>query len=146
MVMCGKCKLLQLENSFDANVMYGENYGYLSSLNPHMIKHLKVKSEKLKKISRLASNDTIIDIGSNDGTFLSNFNKTNKLIGVDPTIKKLKNFIVEDVVTISNFFDSIVTSKYLKNQKAKIITSISMFYDLPSPVKFAQDIYNRMFR
>ena len=51
MVMCGKCKLLQLENSFDANVMYGENYGYLSSLNPHMIKHLKVKSEKLKKIS-----------------------------------------------------------------------------------------------
>ena len=42
MVMCGKCKLLQLENSFDANVMYGENYGYLSSLNPHMIKHLKL--------------------------------------------------------------------------------------------------------
>ena len=93
MVMCNKCKLLQLENSFDVNVMYGENYGYLSSLNPHMIKHLKIKSEKLKKISNLGNQETVIDIGSNDGTFLSNYKRTNRLIGVDPTIKKLKGFI-----------------------------------------------------
>ena len=68
MVMCNKCRLLQLENSFNVNVMYGENYGYLSSLNPHMIKHLKIKSEKLKKISNLGNQETVIDIGSNDGT------------------------------------------------------------------------------
>ena len=93
MVMCNKCSLLQLENSFNVNVMYGENYGYLSSLNPHMIKHLKIKSEKLKKISNLGNQETVIDIGSNDGTFLSNYKRTNRLIGVDPTIKKLKGFI-----------------------------------------------------
>ena len=58
-----------MENSFDVNTMYGENYGYLSSLNPHMIKHLKIKSEKLKKISKLSSSDIVMDIGSNDGTF-----------------------------------------------------------------------------
>ena len=141
MVMCGKCSLLQLENSFNVNVMYGENYGYLSSLNPHMIKHLKMKSEKLKKISKLGNDETIIDIGSNDGTFLSNYRKTNRLIGVDPTIKKLKKFYRKDIITISDFFSAQTVSKYLKNKKAKIITSISMFYDLPSPIKFAQDIY-----
>ena len=70
--------------------MYGENYGYLSSLNPHMIRHLKIKSEKLQKFSNLKTNDIVIDIGSNDGTFLSIFKKSNKLIGIDPTIKKLK--------------------------------------------------------
>lgn len=141
MVMCGKCSLLQLENSFNVNVMYGENYGYLSSLNPHMIKHLKIKSEKLKKISKLGNDETVIDIGSNDGTFLSNYRKTNRLIGVDPTIKKLKKFYRKDIITISDFFSAQTVSKYLKNKKAKIITSISMFYDLPSPIKFAQDIY-----
>jgi len=141
MVMCKKCSLLQLENSFDVNIMYGENYGYLSSLNPHMIKHLKIKSEKLKKISKLSGSDTIIDIGSNDGTFLSNFKKTNKLIGIDPTIKKLKKYYRKDIITIPDFFESEKVFKYLKNKKAKIITSISMFYDLPSPIKFAQDIY-----
>ena len=141
MVMCNKCGLLQLENSFNVNVMYGENYGYLSSLNPHMIKHLKIKSEKLKKISNLGNQETVIDIGSNDGTFLSNFKRTNRLIGVDPTIKKLKKFYRKDIITITNFFSGQIISKYLKNKKAKIITSISMFYDLPSPIQFAQDIY-----
>ena len=70
MVMCNNCKLLQLENSFDANLMYGDNYGYLSSLNPHMVRHLKLKSEKLKKISKLKNGEIVIDIGSNDGTTL----------------------------------------------------------------------------
>ena len=141
MVMCNKCKLLQLENSFDVNVMYGENYGYLSSLNPHMIKHLKIKSEKLKKISNLGNQETVIDIGSNDGTFLSNYKRTNRLIGVDPTIKKLKRFYRKDIITVPEFFSSKIISKYLKSEKVKIITSISMFYDLPAPIQFAQDIY-----
>ena len=48
MVICTKCNLLQLENSFDVKIMYGENYGYLSSLNPHMIRHLKIKSKNYK--------------------------------------------------------------------------------------------------
>ena len=40
----------------------------------------------------MKNEDLIIDIGSNDGSFLG-FLKKYKLIGVDPTIKKLKNFI-----------------------------------------------------
>ena len=144
MVMCNKCRLLQLENSFNVNVMYGENYGYLSSLNPHMIKHLKIKSEKLKKISNLGNQETVIDIGSNDGTFLSNYKRTNRLIGVDPTIKKLKRFYRKDIITVPEFFSAKIISKYLKSKKAKIITSISMFYDLPAPIQFAQDIYESL--
>ena len=33
MVLCNRCDLLQLQNSFDMDLMYGSNYGYLSSLN-----------------------------------------------------------------------------------------------------------------
>ena len=44
MVICNKCKLLQLEDNFDANEMYGENYGYMSSLNSSMVSHLKIKA------------------------------------------------------------------------------------------------------
>ena len=142
MVICLNCKLLQLQNSFDVNVMYGENYGYLSSLNPHMIKHLKFKSEKLKKKSNLQNGDVVIDIGSNDGTSLSNYNKSNTLIGIDPTIKKLKRFYRKDIITIPEFFDKTSIQKYLNKKKAKIITTISMFYDLPSPIEFAQNVYD----
>ncbi len=141
MIMCNNCKLLQLENSFNASMMYGDNYGYLSSLNPHMVRHLNLKSEKLKKISCLKNGEIVIDIGSNDGTFLSNFKRVNKLIGIDPTIKKLKKFYRKDIITISNFFNKKLVQNFLGNKKAKIITSISMFYDLESPITFARDVY-----
>jgi NDP-4-keto-2,6-dideoxyhexose 3-C-methyltransferase len=90
MVFCDKCKLLQLKNSFDENIMYGDDYGYMSSLNNSMIEHLYKKSINLKKLANLYKGDLIVDIGSNDGTFLSFFSNKFQLIGIDPTIKKLE--------------------------------------------------------
>ena len=54
-------------------MLYGDNYGYLSSLNPMMVNHLKKKSLFLKNQIKLKKNDFILDIGSNDGTFLNFF-------------------------------------------------------------------------
>lgn len=141
MFICKKCKLVQLGNSFDEKVMYGSNYGYMSSLNNHMVRHLNLKSKKLKIISDLQRNDVVIDIGSNDGTTLKNYSKSNLLIGIDPTIKKLKRFYRSDIITIPQFFTKEVVNKFLIKKRAKIISTISMFYDLPSPIKFAQDVY-----
>ena len=118
MVLCEKCSLLQLENSFDANIMYGDNYGYLSSLNLHMVKHLRLKSDKLKKIVQLKKGDIIIDIGSNDGTSLRNYSSNLVLIGVDPTIKKLKNFYRNDIITVADFFTKDSVIRFLKKKKS----------------------------
>ena len=140
LVFCGKCKLLQLENSFEPTKMYGDNYGYMSSLNSSMIQHLKKKSEKLKKIIPLSPGDVVCDIGSNDGTFLSFFANNLKLIGIDPTIKKLSKFYRKDITKISNFFDPDLIRRST-NKKIKLISSISMFYDLEDPVRFSNDVY-----
>jgi hypothetical protein len=136
MVLCGRCKLLQLENNFNPNEMYGDNYGYMSSLNKSMISHLKRKSNLLRKMYKLKNKDNILDIGSNDGTFLSFFNKELNLYGIDPTIKKFSKFYRKDINQISDFF----SSDLFDNKKFKLITAISMFYDLPEPLKFAKEI------
>ena len=47
LLRCKRCSLLQLEDNFDSNLMYGENYGYMSSLNKAMEFHLKLKSKYL---------------------------------------------------------------------------------------------------
>ena len=73
LVYCNNCTLLQLSENFNRFEMYGSNYGYMSSLNQSMVNHLKNKSEKIKKIAQLSKSDLIVDIGSNDGTFLSFF-------------------------------------------------------------------------
>ncbi len=141
LVFCKKCKLLQLENSFDSEEMYGDNYGYMSSLNKSMFNHLKYKVKKLNRKVLLKSDETVIDIGSNDGTFLSFFSKKLNLIGVDPTIKKFSKFYRKDIHKISNFFSYDVLKGKIK-KKAKLITSIAMFYDLDDPIKFAKDVYS----
>ena len=81
-------KLLQLKHNYNPKLLYGDNYGYLSSLNPLMVNHLKKKSLFLKKKIKFEKNDFILDIGSNDGTFLNFFSGSN-LFGIDPSIKKL---------------------------------------------------------
>ena len=140
LVFCNKCKLLQLENSFDSNEMYGDNYGYMSSLNKSMFNHLKYKVKKLLRKNPLKPKDTVIDIGSNDGTFLSFFSKKLNLIGVDPTIKKFSKSYRKDIQKYSYFFSYEILKDKIK-KKAKLITSIAMFYDLDDPVKFAKDVY-----
>lgn len=145
LVLCQKCSLLQLNNSFDMKKMYGPKYGYLSSLNPHMVKHLKLKSKKLKRFIDLKAKDLVIDIGSNDGTFLKNFETKYKLLGIDPTIKSLKKFYRNDIMTVPSFFNKeLINSKFKLHKKAKVITTISMFYDLQDPISFAEDIYETL--
>ncbi len=141
MVFCKTCKLLQLRNSFDPSKMYGDNYGYMSSLNSSMMKHLKKKSIKIQRFIKLKSKDVICDIGSNDGSFLSFFSKKFTLLGVDPTINKLSKFYRKDIIQIPNFFSKNLIENKIK-KKIKIITSISMFYDLENPSKFASEIYD----
>ena len=138
MVICNKCKLLQLEHNFDPNEMYGENYGYMSSLNKSMISHLKIKALNLKNKYNLKSKDLILDIGSNDGTFLSFFNNSFKLFGCDPTIKKFSKLYRKDINRLPFFF----SSKHFEGKKFNLITSISMFYDLPNPLDFAKEIHS----
>ena len=136
MIICNKCKLLQLENNFDANEMYGDNYGYMSSLNSSMVSHLKLKALSLKKRYNLKTNNNILDIGSNDGTFLSFFDNKFKLFACDPTIKKFSKYYRKDIIKYPLFF----SSKLFNDKKFNLITSISMFYDLPDPLNFAKEI------
>ena len=136
LVKCRKCSLLQLEDNFNSKLMYGNNYGYMSSLNKAMISHLKLKSKYLLKTYKLNKGCHILDIGSNDGTFLNFFNENFKLFACDPTIKKFNDYYRKDISLTPNFF----SKDKFKNLKFNLITSIAMFYDLPDPLKFAKDI------
>jgi len=145
LVYCKNCTLLQLSKNFNRNQMYGVNYGYMSSLNPTMISHLKFKSLKLQKLAEISNGDYVIDIGSNDGTFLSFFKKNKPIrVGVDPTIVKFINKYDKNIIKIPDFFSSKTLKKYRINKKAKLITSIAMFYDLEDPISFAQDVYENL--
>jgi len=86
LVWCDHCHLVQLDHSFDATEMYGDNYGYRSGLNRSMVEHLQNKCQSLERMARLQSGDVVIDIGSNDGTLLRSYQTEGvRKVGVNPT-------------------------------------------------------------
>lgn len=139
-VWCPKCGLLQMKQSYSLSEMYGDNYGYRSGLNASMVNHLKQKMRTLETLVKPKAIDLMIDIGSNDATLLKVCNGKYKKVGIDPTGKKFKKYYTKDMTLISDFFSAAVFKKSFPNKKAKIITSIAMFYDLENPKEFVKDI------
>ncbi len=141
LVMCKKCKLIQLDRNFNRNYLYGRDYGYRTGINKTMSNHVKyIVKDVLRKI-KLNSNDAVLDIASNDGTLLNFYlNKSVIKVGIDPLISKYKKFYKKINYKFSNFFSAKIIPKNLKKQKFKIITALSMFYDLPKPNIFLNDI------
>lgn len=140
LVWCPESGLLQLKHSFLPTDLYGENYGYRSGLNQSMVDHLSSKILGLENLVPLNDGDVVVDIGSNDGTSLGAYsNKKLRRIGIDPTGEKFKSFYQDGVELIADFF-SADAFKRLSQRQAKIVTSISMFYDLEDPVGFARQV------
>lgn len=137
---CPECHLLQLQHEFDIDKLYGEHYGYCSSLNASMVSHLKEKIAALIKICPLVKGDIVLDIGSNDGTSLSFYPSDVLPVGFDPSSEKFKHLYRKDALLVVDFFNSDSFRRELGEKKAKIITSIAMFYDLPKPFEFALQI------
>jgi len=137
------CGLVQLHHSYDSEEMYGDNYGYRSGLNQSMVKHLgSIVSEVCNRIT-LSEGDIIIDIGGNDSTLLRSYPSDLglNLMVIDPTSSKFSQYYPDYIRYTPDFF-SAKTYNGIFNQKAKVITSVAMFYDLEEPLKFVQDIYD----
>lgn len=141
LVFCKKCFLAQLFHNYEFKKIYNKNYGYRSGINKSMNMHLENIVNEAKKRVILNINDKVLDIASNDGTLLKKY-KSKKIIkiGIDPTISKFKKFYEADILTLNDYFDSKKFLKISKNQKAKIITSIAVFYDIAKPNQFIRDI------
>jgi NDP-4-keto-2,6-dideoxyhexose 3-C-methyltransferase len=136
------CGHVQLEHTFDLSTMYGDEYGYRSGLNSSMVKHLESKYIKIAQFLELKDRDIVIDIAGNDGTFLGFFPTNLKLLSIDPTSKKFSKYFKSHVDYVPEFFSENLYKLYFQNQKAKLITSFSMFYDLQDPCQFAKEVNN----
>ena len=137
--ICENCSLVQMKQTYNSTLMYGDNYGYRTGLNASMVKHIQNKFRSLEN-RFLSEGATILDIGSNDGTGLKSYIKKHKLlVGIDPSANKFSNYYSSDSLVISDFFSSKIYHNNVQN-KADLVTSVAMFYDLPDPVDFAKNV------
>ncbi len=137
MTLDKKSGLLQLKHTAPFDNMY-RNYWYRSGINKTMTEELKGIARKAVSLIKCDGHDVVLDIGCNDGTLFKYYPPIYK-IGFDPAKNMVKystkyaHDVVVDYFTAQAYFSRLT-------QKAKIITTIAMFYDLEDPHKFVDDI------
>lgn len=132
---------IKLEKMAPLNEMYGK-YWYRSGMNKTMTNELRDIVESILNVKKLNENDIWLDIACNDGTIFDFIPNNIIKIGIDPAddtykmeSEKKSNLIIQDFFS----YESYSKSKYGK-YKAKVITSIAMFYDIENRTKFLTDL------
>jgi len=140
LVMCKKCKLVQLRDNFSLKYLYNNDYGYRTGINSTMRNHVKYVVNKITKKAKLKNREYVLDIASNDGTLLNFYKNNINTFGIDPLINKYKENYKKIIYKVSDFFNYKNICKIDKNIKFKVITALSVFYDLKDPQVFLRDI------
>jgi hypothetical protein len=132
------CGLVQLRHSVPGSLLY-RSYWYRSGINQTMTRNLHEIAGQASAIARPAPDDLLLDIGCNDGTLLDGYGKDFKLVGVDPS-DVTRYAVAKGYDVINDFFSADALNGRYPDARAKIITSIAMFYDLEDPGAFVADI------
>lgn len=127
LLYCDKSKLAQLGCIVNKEILFPYSYPYTSSTTKILRENFKDLYKETKKIINIKKSDLVIDIGSNDGNLLSNFQNEHKVLGVTPE-KIGKLAIKKGIPTIIDYFTDKISKRIIgKHGKAKIITATNVF-------------------
>jgi hypothetical protein len=133
--VCRACDLVQLRHSVSPDELF-RKYWYLSGINETMRAELQdVVQQAQQAVGGLSSQDTVIDIGANDGTLLRAYEGEGRpfRIAFEPAFNLYDQLRPHAEVFIADYFPNQLGAQ---QAQAKIITSIAMFYDLEDPRPF----------
>jgi SAM-dependent methyltransferase len=122
---CRDCFHLQLAHVVDPRILYQKTYTYVSGTSPVFVQHLREYAEDAIRLHGLAPGDLVADIGSNDGTCLSFFQKAGmKVLGIDPATEIATRATAAGVETLPDFFRLELAEKLRAERgPARLITS-----------------------
>ena len=105
-------KLVSIKNTFSSKDMFNEKYPYRSSTSKTMSLHLKKLAQNIKKTKP----KKILEIGSNDGCFIKNFDRK-KTIGIEPCSNVEKITKKQKYNTYPEYWSPKLATKVLKKHK-----------------------------
>ncbi len=133
--------LLQLMDPIARKPLY-QQYWYRSGTNTTMQRQLNDIVSGFREWIRLKPGDVILDIGCNDGTLLGLLPENMGIfrIGIDPAENLAEQARQNCDAHSIGFFNKDRFMDLSGGRKARVITSIAMFYGVESPGAFVQDI------
>jgi C-methyltransferase C-terminal domain/Methyltransferase domain/Putative zinc binding domain len=125
---CGTCDLVQLGLVVDPVILFPPEYPYTSGMTKLLRDNFAELYAESSKLLGLTKDDLIVDIGSNDGTLISNFQKGgHRILGIEPTdVSKIAN--QRGIPTIQRYFGKEVAREVkAEHGAAKVITAANCF-------------------
>ena len=142
---CDKCKMLQLLEITDTYSTY-DNYLYRSSVTHALNSYYQQVVNRLVSDYEIKVDGLIIDIGSNDGTFLTHFyNKGYQVIGIEPTLKNANDAELKGITTLNEYFEADTVNKILGQfGRPKLISINYTLANIPNLFSFMTNIKSLM--
>ncbi len=135
---CHKCHLVQLVHFPPSKEVWNLDYSYLTGTTPEASEYFDVTAYSLVRKFGLKQGDLVLDIGSNDGTFLS-FIKNHGLnvLGVDSSPVAAKEALNRGVPTLLDRFEEVDMDNLVdKYGKPKLVTAFNVLAHTDKPHEF----------
>jgi len=127
LLRCNQCQLVQIGLIVDPAILFPPTYPYTSGTTRVLRDNFAQLSKEIAERYPLRQSELIVDIGSNDGTLLSNFTQHARVFGIEPT-NAGKLAVQRGIPTLTSFFNRDAVEKTVAaNGKAKIVTATNVF-------------------
>lgn len=124
---CRKCQLVQIGLIVDPAILFPPTYPYTSGTTKILRENFAELSSEVERLYPLKPSDLIVDVGSNDGTLLSNFTRFCRVYGIEPT-NAGKLAIERGIATQISFFNRAAVKVALAaHGKARMVTATNVF-------------------
>jgi len=129
--LCGSCFHIQLADIVNPEVQY-TNYRYQTSVSLGLAAHFQQSVQQIISwFDRSPRDLSILEFGSNDGTFLSYFQKQgSRVLGVEPAVQISADARARGIPTITNFFNAQTASEALDFGHYDIVAANYVFANI----------------
>ena len=142
LLLCSNCSLSQLSIIPDTKNIFSD-YDYLSSSSKALTNHYKKLVNEILIRFKINPNDTVLDIGCNDGVLLNHYNnKVLNIVGIEPSnvVDKIRNKKIKIINKFFNYENSFYYKKKFK--KPKIITITNVLAQVDNLLNFVKGLKN----
>jgi hypothetical protein len=128
MLRCIDCGLVQIGLEVSQEILFPESYPYLSGSTRILRTNFANLKDESEQLLGLTKDKLVIDIGSNDGTLLSNFHEAGfPSLGIEPS-QAADVAMAKGIDTLKTYFNRDIARKVAAERgKAQLVTAANVF-------------------
>jgi SAM-dependent methyltransferase len=128
---CENCTMVQIDYTVPKESMFTD-YPYVSGTTKTLVQHFKDTAERLVATYGLGAGKLVVDLGSNDGTWLAHYQPFGiRVLGIDPAANVVELAVKRGVPTWARFFNEETADEIVaKEGKASLVTAAGVFFHL----------------